>query len=461
MLIVRRVTIHNWRAVEPGTTVQFSAGINLLIGAVATGKSALLELLTMILRSDFSPVEDEPYDVEYQLEYVDLDSACHMTVRRMVGPCAGDRVRADDPADPANKPDNKPDNKPANKPASDGSRLQLDIQLLVDDRRYHCTFADGQIRMEHAGQILASHTLQMEDALEPLSWALIAIAGRGEVELKASIGMVGDLLRGHYRAVLLDPGLDVFRAITGTPSAFCDAASVQLRHPLPLATIARLGSSVPGFASVQLAYQAQVRLKAQPEATTLVVRHDELPMFERLIRILDVEHMQLELTRVSSEPLAEATLYRYGYFRFVFKFKNRDAEIDHHQLSYGQKRLLALMYCLDADADHLIADGLPGGLPLDWLAEILGNLLGDPSASCQVFASYDDPRLLRYLPENHPAHPLTGPRPLQAIACARTEGGKLTWKTIAGAAAERLSEAHQSGPDALAALLGERAAEAT
>lgn len=421
MLIVRRLLIHSWRDVAPGTEVRPSAGVNLLIGGVATGKTALLWLVTMILRSDFGPLEDGPdntgYDIEYDIEYIDLDKKCLMTVRRRYG--AG------------------------RESAAESAALKLDIELQVDDRGYQCTFADGQIRMEHAGQVLASHSLPMEDDLEPLSWALIAIAGSGEAELLASIGMVGDLLRGHYRTVRLDEGLDVFRAVTGSANSACDAASVQLRHPLPPATIARLGSSVPGFASVQLAYQAQVRLKAQPEALTLIVKHDELPMFERLVRILGVTRMHLELTRVSSEPLkeADATLYRYGRFRFVFKFPDRADEIDHSSLSYGQKRLLALMYCLDADADHLIADGLPGGLPLDWLGDVLSTLLFDPSASCQAFLSHHDPQLLAHLPPEHPPHPLVGPRPISAIQCARTEAGTLSWQVLEGRAVESLGDA--------------------
>lgn len=417
MLIVRRVAIHSWRRVAPGTVIHPSAGVNLLVGGVATGKSTLLALLAMILRSDFSPIEDEDCDIEYDLEYVDLAAGCLLTVRR--------RQRT-------------------------GSAVSLEIRLKVGDREFQCTHTDAHICMRHGDEVLASHALDADDDLEPLSWALIAIAGRGEAELVASIGMVGDLLRGHTRTVRLDEGLDVFRAITGAANASCDAASVQLRHPLPPATIARLGSSVPGFASVQLAYQAQVRLKAEPDATTLIVRHDELPMFERLVRILGVERMHLELTQVSSEPLAEATLYRYGRFRFVFQFAGRAEEIDHAQLSHGQKRLLALMYCLDADADHLLADGLPGGLPSDWLGEVLGNLLHDPSASCQAFLSYHDPQLLAHVPPEHPPHPLCGPRPLAAIVCARDRDGNLSWVSGSAGESEKLAEAQGAGAQALA-----------
>ncbi|WP_438013724.1 AAA family ATPase [Sorangium sp. So ce315] len=64
---------------------------------------------------------------------------------------------------------------------------------------------------------------------------------------------------------------------------------------------------------------------------------------------------------------------------------------DQH-LSYGQKRLLAFLYYLDANPSFVIADELVNGLHHAWIEECM-NAIGDR----QAFLTSQNPLLLDYL----------------------------------------------------------------
>ena len=60
MLRLKKLVIHRYRSVPPGTTLEFADGVNAILGQNGSGKTTLLNLIVMILRGDFSPLKDEP-----------------------------------------------------------------------------------------------------------------------------------------------------------------------------------------------------------------------------------------------------------------------------------------------------------------------------------------------------------------------------------------------------------------
>lgn len=64
---LRSLTIHRFREARPETTLRFNDGWNVLLGQNATGKTSLLNLISMALRGDFAELSAEPFSVSYEL----------------------------------------------------------------------------------------------------------------------------------------------------------------------------------------------------------------------------------------------------------------------------------------------------------------------------------------------------------------------------------------------------------
>jgi energy-coupling factor transporter ATP-binding protein EcfA2 len=65
---LRWLTLWRWRAVQPGTRLDFADGINLILGRNGTGKTHLLDLLSVVLRGDLRPLQGEEFDLEWEIE---------------------------------------------------------------------------------------------------------------------------------------------------------------------------------------------------------------------------------------------------------------------------------------------------------------------------------------------------------------------------------------------------------
>lgn len=67
--MLKRLKVHRFRYVKPGTELCFAEHFNVLLGRNGTGKTTLLDLLSMVLRSDFSALRDEEFDIDIEYEY--------------------------------------------------------------------------------------------------------------------------------------------------------------------------------------------------------------------------------------------------------------------------------------------------------------------------------------------------------------------------------------------------------
>ena len=81
-----KLKIHQYRGVTPGTELMFSPSINLILGENGTGRTTLLELMAIVLGSDFSGLGQEEFSLEYELALPGM--AIHVKARnaRRSGP---------------------------------------------------------------------------------------------------------------------------------------------------------------------------------------------------------------------------------------------------------------------------------------------------------------------------------------------------------------------------------------
>ena len=74
MLKLRRLRVERFRSLARETELSFSDGINVLLGQNGTGKTTLLELISMVVRSDFSTLAKEEFAIEYELSVPERES---------------------------------------------------------------------------------------------------------------------------------------------------------------------------------------------------------------------------------------------------------------------------------------------------------------------------------------------------------------------------------------------------
>ena len=65
---LRRIKVNKFRDVKPGMEIQFSDGFNLIIGKNGSGKTTLLKLIRLIVSDDLSSLDEEEFDLEWELE---------------------------------------------------------------------------------------------------------------------------------------------------------------------------------------------------------------------------------------------------------------------------------------------------------------------------------------------------------------------------------------------------------
>ena len=67
MLKLRRLRVEKFRSLARGADLLFSDGINVLLGQNGTGKTTLLELISSVVRCDFSALQEEEFAIEYEM----------------------------------------------------------------------------------------------------------------------------------------------------------------------------------------------------------------------------------------------------------------------------------------------------------------------------------------------------------------------------------------------------------
>ncbi|TMQ27993.1 MAG: hypothetical protein E6J90_01205 [Deltaproteobacteria bacterium] len=74
MLKLKRLRVEKFRSLATGAELSFSDGINVVLGQNGTGKTTLLELISMVVRSDFSSLVKEEFAIEYELSVPESES---------------------------------------------------------------------------------------------------------------------------------------------------------------------------------------------------------------------------------------------------------------------------------------------------------------------------------------------------------------------------------------------------
>lgn len=347
--MLKRLKLHRFRYIKPGTELMFTERFNVLLGRNGTGKTTLLDLISMVLRSNFSALRDEEFDVEYEFSH-----------NRGTG-----FVRFENRVKPPPSP------VPAvstsrGKPYRHHPHVKVRLQRAADELELEIEGSAARWRQDHG----AWEDKDVEEDVYQVPWL--------------------DLLAGwptdnSVEAYRFDESLEVFESITSS-----DDGRMPKPGRAPLIHLeTRADERMMRLTFVPMLYTPMLPGPGQPSAKIELPPHSSLARFPALI---DVKDMSMSLAVEGSRQEPDGLWWTFGRAEFLFS-RARGVVFNHNALSYGQKRLLAFLYYLDANSAFVVADDLVNGMHHEWIRASLDEI-GDR----QAFLTSQNPLLLDYLP---------------------------------------------------------------
>lgn len=366
-----RLKINKYRHIQPGTELHFNSGFNVLLGKNGTGKTTLLDLISIVISGDFSVLRGEEFDLEYELDFPELSMVVEVHNNRV--------PRTNDPLQ-----------------LKFYSELVWFVQAQVNIKK-----ENEQYRVminQHESIVRAKN--QITNFREPtdgsifyesffVSNQIFSLLVRGGVRPEPLWDANVSMLDGGLRLCRFDESLEIFELILGT-------ASKKLRRQPP-ATISfsvwgePLMISLPrGFYPNDASEAIRERLSADIATTTCELTEKHVGHLAEFARLIGASSIKATISLDQKVPED----HRYDFKIREFSIEYPDGRyLTHEKLSYGQKRLLAFLYYLDCNEKFVIADELTDSFHHSWIEFCMEKL-----ATRQCFLSSQNPILLDYLP---------------------------------------------------------------
>jgi energy-coupling factor transporter ATP-binding protein EcfA2 len=374
---LKRLKINSFRNVRPGSDLRFSDRFNILLGPNGAGKTTLLNFISHVLRSGV-PEPGDPFSIELEVSVPGgtltgtLSAASEpdpsATLAALgLGQAAISAVRSDRPSPPV-----------------------VDFRVELQEPQQITTVRTDQF------ELLTTTSTGEESGFPIDMFTTDLLGGVLSLILFAGVKERGLGLRYPLRnAFRFDESLDAFRALIGRAGTPMPLESEVLR-PQINAIVNLTGKGdyavVPKGGIVPNDLIQALDHHVRRNVVDISIEHTKLTFLTETVRLLNLRsvEMKLELTEKTVNPGGPEFL-SFGNLKFWFTRHDGSVFLD-HQLSYGQKRLFAFLYYLDANPSIVIADELVNGLHHAWIEECI-KAIGDR----QAFLTSQNPLLLDHL----------------------------------------------------------------
>jgi energy-coupling factor transporter ATP-binding protein EcfA2 len=425
MVKIQRLKINKFRNVRPGTELRFDARINLVIGDSGSGKTTLLGLLTAIAGSDFSALENEAFDLLYEVS----DGIFSAIVEISGG------------GSPPRSPiDGLPE------PITYAYRVGITrggggdpMCEIVGTPEALVVRVTGVTDLLHAPPVAPFRRGFLTRALrQPPAAALFFAAW--------------NLFNWNGTSARFDESLGCFLAMTGRGPAIQGVAlprpaeaafSFDPRSGLRSSTMYAVDHYLPAGAIDRAIVNAhhsaagEIHLDTdesdgEPPAAALA----SLGFLRRAAQVLGFRGASFHPDIVSHRHERATGEQHYVVRGFTFRFTRADGTTIHHDLlSYGQKRLVALFYYLAASEQFIIADEIVHGIHQAWIDACVQAI-----GQRQGFLTSQDPRILAHLGLDSLAQVLARVITCEVVVIDGAE--QLHWRNITAEAATAFFQRH-------------------
>ncbi|WP_437284071.1 AAA family ATPase [Sorangium sp. So ce406] len=381
MVKLKRLKIHRYRNVEPCELI-FSDRRNVLLGPNGAGKTTLLSLISKILRTSLTDPGD-PFSIELELTFPQGSLSGTIASR-----------------EPEARPAELLQLPPMARAGREGAYAALEIP------DFHLDLYISDLQTTVSIRRLKDQ-IAIEGADLDKEWPVrVAEGPMGLLHTISTLVTVASKMRVHINlwadlrsACRFDESLDTFRALTAR-SDDADISKDGLRPRIRLYRFrdrlqsAPISAINPDHGIVPKGILDIMKLGLPEGATDYSMDDNDITFLSEVVRLLGLRSAIAKIELIDKvvaggDPPAE----HFDFGNLKFWFTRRDGSIfQDQQLSYGQKRLLAFLYYLDANPSFVIADELVNGLHHAWIEECM-NAIGDR----QAFLTSQNPLLLDYL----------------------------------------------------------------
>lgn len=397
--------IHKYRNVAPGF-LEFGNGFNVLLGRNGTGKTTLLELIEMIWAKGFGRLADEPFHLEYAVEFDGLTYEPMLGEQaRTVPGCTIEVTVENSIPEAGTRADGRPRaggtpghfyykvvvTSASNAPVlvNEGNALGATLRLgsrtwqvpVLSAHSWPILWAAPQQFFARALEDEAVNEERDSDVSQWAEWCyfqleLINNEGRFDESLGAFHALTSDEYKPPDSGVpgvqwQLERRLDAETKVYPVNEQACAFVPLPLVHRWSRELSDDVRREPPEF---RYSLREARSLKAFLDMTTYT---DAIVMFRPLSRMRrhDVETLQ------------------FGTPEFRIMLPHDRGEINAQALSYGEKRLLAFLWYLACGPSVVIADELVNGFHHEWIERCV-ELIGER----QAFLASQNPLLLDCLP---------------------------------------------------------------
>ncbi len=407
MLKLQWLQVHQFRSVKPGTRLLFSPSLNVLLGDHGTGKSTLLDLAAAVVSSDFTPLQQEAFDLEYELA---ADTG-RITVH----------VRNVPPG------------------AEGASELSMDITVAPRDMAWPLVIhREGQ-------QVRVSR----EDDTSDVVHERIAPEVGGRLWLVLMSGGIAWVEKTGEGTAAVEPLLAMAREVSAQAelrrfdeglSHFDQLWQAELRLSRRAEGVLATGA---GVASEDLLDGLRKVAAAQWGADRYVLPSQGVPFLHDAARLLGFASAEALLAPLEAQPQGKYETLTLGHLDLCFVTASGQ-RLSAHQLGYGQKRLVALLHYLAHARAVVIADEVAHALHPRQVRAILDQL-----AARQALLTSQNPELLDSLTFDSPEQVRS-----TFVRCSREDGtGRLVWENLSPGAAGDFFTAWRAEPRRVGELL--------
>jgi energy-coupling factor transporter ATP-binding protein EcfA2 len=398
-----RLKIEKYRNVAPGTELVFNDTFNIPLGQNGTGKTTLLDLIAMVVKSDFATLKDEEFSFEFELCFPSAVVASARienryrkregTTTKTVGLWSvnmsnvmGEKLEWECSVAVGFKAE-------VSFPMftfwgnSHNSSVQVGTSNPLDTTEDFTIPLFSESLMSFIFAL--SFALSSSNFLSPNPPIEQDLQRRSAIVAAALGASAQTQLNLRQNAGRFDEALGGFDAITGSNSGprggdLLNAGLIIIREKEQVEPIWFFVPEEVREHSTQ-----QATLTVRPEGVRL--NHSELPFLQNVVKIFNAKSADILLHLIKKEVSEGREKASYSNFEFIVTLDDGTA-IRHDLLSYGQKRLLSFFYYVAAIRDIVIADELVNGLHYDWIEACLREI-GDR----QSFLTSQNPLLLDFL----------------------------------------------------------------
>jgi hypothetical protein len=415
--------IHKYRDVAPGTRLVFSPRFNLVLGENGTGRTALLDLLALVLGSDFSGLIGEELSLEYGMAIAGVEVRVAVRNER-----AADTLGA-----PAREGSALLALRGAEPPVTLLPSIELRLELLVPATRVVIRADGSNVSAEVDGQRVYSQSIRWS-LLERSVWVVLFLTAQYLApDLKERLQPL--LNRTFLLApARFDEGLGMFDQL----------ASLRFAMQLKGSEVFPLGlMALPTWLPGRLRDWAE----RQPSASIFELHHLDAPraFLAKFVALAGFAAGTFRVELLEKQVFEDGARLEFGRFGFLFA-RIDGSVVSQAHLGYGQKRLLSFLYYLDLNGDFAVADELANGLGPRWVEACMREL-----GSRQAFLTTQNPLVFEHVP-------LQSAEDFRSslILCeARLRDGRErpVWSNPSPELAARLFTELQAGPTPLGVLL--------